>query len=298
MSSMYTLAHRFQISPENVEQVRAVCRPSQCFSWVGKVNLRIHTFRGVPGKHVDLLFADRYRAGEPYYAAPRSGQENFKWLLVCDVGRKEGRFDGAERWRITFRDLPPFAEAHAPIPHGRMMVDEIAGETAVIAHWGQGRERDAWTCGFPRLEWAPSAGTDYVGILIRQAQMYFRHLWPSEEAEVRALAESWASLPSTVGEQDINQLNRDASAALYDLSRNLGWTKCTLAMRERYGLGADAAQWQRADRIDRLRAERLGIAQGVGEYTLTAGNGRHAIRLPLGVCPQCHELSSECECVA
>ena len=38
-------------------------------------------------------------------------------------------------------------------------------------------------------------------------------------------------------------------------------------------------------------------AAGAGDYTLDAAHGK-AIHLPAGVCPQCHELAEDCDCMA
>jgi hypothetical protein len=302
MTALYHGVHRFQVGRDTLAAVRAMTSPSGSFSWVGRHDrgqrLRIHTFRGVPGKHVDVLLADgdAYRDGELFhFVGAQTGdvlREPKNYLLICDIGRKAGRYDGAERWRITFRDLPPQRQDALDPPAGTLHLDEIGEYLHVVAVWRGGM----WGQEFPQLRYLVDGRTDRAGILIRQARDWFPFLWQAAPEDVRQLAGAWAACPDVLARQDINDLNRDASQALYRLAVNLGWRKCTLAMRERLGLGADAAQWQRVERIDRLRAEAgLGESSGVGQYTLEASAG---LRLapPRGVCPQCQEIEADCQC--
>jgi len=80
----YHLDARFLVEPSNLLQVRGACSPSGKFVWVDtRTRLRVHTLKGVPGKHVDVLLPEC----DP---AP---------VAVCEIGRKAGCYDGAVRWR-------------------------------------------------------------------------------------------------------------------------------------------------------------------------------------------------------
>ena len=272
MTTLYHLEHRFVVAADTMPAIRAMTTPGASYTWVGNNKLQICTWRGVPGRHCDVLL--------PCEEWP-------EWATACDIGRKEGRYDGAVRWRISFRR---WDKSH-PAPAGRLSIEECGPDLALVAIWPGG----IWAQSFPQLQYLVRPDTDHQSILIRQAQLYFGFLWEAEQSEVRALADEWACLPSVLAHSDISALNRDASQALYQLARNLGWHKLTRYQRERLGLGESSGQWQRAERVDRLRRDLGDRAPGVGRYTLDAAAGA-AIHLPLDVCPQCHELADDCEC--
>jgi hypothetical protein len=300
VSHLYHLEDRVSITLRDLDAVRSLLTPSASFSHVGDRRLRIHTLRGVPGKHCDVLVDDQpYRAGSMYRDEPdaegiRRGKEAWErpWLLVLDIGRKAGRYDGAERWRLTFRDVQPRRDPATDPIRGAVRVIEEPTSTVVEVFWRGG----FWGQEFPRLSYTVDDRTDLAGVLIHQASMYFGHIWPREAEQVRALAAEWARRPWVKECGDICWLNRDASQCLYDLSRNLGWVKLTQRQRERLGLGGQ--QWQREDYVAVLRLKAgLDTPAGVGQHTLDAAHGERIV-LPLGVCPHCHELREDCECVA
>ncbi len=299
MTALYHLEHRFQVAPETIAGVRAACLASNNYSWVGDRRLRIHTWLGVPGRHCDILLDDATsRVGTPHQITLDRGATAVMrpWMLVCDIGRKAGRYDGAVRWRVTFRDLQPSNSAAEP-PHGRFVVEEhqlgSVAELAVIAIWSGG----CWAQSFPQLRYTVDERTDRQGILLDQAKAWFKFLWVSAEDDIRALAAEWASRPWVVSERHINALNRSASEALYQIACNLGWTKLALHQRRRLGLADNSACWQRSDYVQSLRVQ-AGLANpsGVGQYTLDAASGVSLV-LPRGICPQCNELEEDCECV-
>lgn len=265
----FNLTCRLEVTANNLTKVRSECSPSSKFVYVtgpGKrpaVRLRVHTLKGVPGKHLDLLLPDE---------SPES-------IIACEVGTKAGSFDGVKRWRLTFRPWPTRhidgkrSDFKHPTP-GRVVLDLMAETTDVIVRW---EPNGMWAQAFPRLRFVVEGG-DRRGILLHQWKGWYKFL---PEDDVRQLAELWSLLPHTIACDDIVVLNRTASQALYDLATNLGWRKLTLKDRLRIGLGPDSQQWQRVERIDRLR-NGLGSVNGCGQYTIDAANGRRAMRTSYG----------------
>lgn len=295
MTALYHLAHRFSTDVETLERVRAVCSRGSKTAWVGShdngQSLRIHTFRGVSGSQIDVLLPDvgTSRSGQMTYRRD-NGAEVGPWLLACSVGRKEGSYDGNVRWRLTFADLMPLVGAGQPVPRGKLYLDEHPDGLSVVAHWGVRGE--CWAQSFAQMPWQTDADVDRAGILVALAQRYFRHLWPHEAEQVRAVAVEWASRAWIASEGDVTILHRSASEELRQLSGHLGWVRLTSHQRARIGLGGE---WQRVERVlaERVRVG-IGTTQGVGEYTLAAANGER-LSLPVGVCRHCEQLDCECQ---
>ena len=266
----YQLEARFVITPETVATVRVLCSPSARTTWVtAKDRLTINTFRGVPGKHVDVLLPDFD------VEAPDA--------VVCEVGRKAGCFDGnlktgnGVRWRLCFRPwhTPTDGRRKPSVQFpdkGTVQIDEEQDATVVLCRWWGG---GIWAQSFPRLRFIPVKG-ELEPILIAQAKGWYKFLWATAEDDVRALAAMWANLPHTIACEDIAVLNRTASNALYDLATQLGWRKLTLREKRRLGLSPDSPQWQRADSlVSRLVFnDRGGNTSGCGDYTVEAASGK------------------------
>jgi hypothetical protein len=295
MSEMYVLLHRFVVNSTTPEVVRSLCTPTGNFSKVGSDRLRIHTWKGVPGKHVDILLADHYGGRSPVIHYDDTGEIAESWCIVCDIGKKTGRYDGADRWRITLREMHPVTSRQ--FPTGEIRVEEHSKELVTIGIWQGG----CWAQSFPRLDYTVSQTTDRAGILIRQATDWFTHLLPAEWENIRALATAWAQMPNVIACQDINLLNRWASDELYAYSDCQGWVKLTLKQRERVGLSKDSPSWIRRERWDRLRLEqeqKSGKQPAITPTIIDRQRRLVALGLPIGTCPDCLLLAEECDCVA
>lgn len=272
----YHLTARFVVSAETVEAVRAACTPTAKHVWIGTAargcSLLLHTFRGVPGKDVDVLLPRAAEMAERLH-------EDAPADLVCEIGLKVGCFDGAKRWRLTFRTDYTLRSAEGreptighPSPKpGRIVLKEEEDALTVICLW-TGPE-GMWAQKFHRLRYTVADG-DRRCILLWQWQHYYRFL---PEDDVRALAEYWSVLPVVVACEDIAALNRLASAALYDLARQLGWRKLTLREKRKLHIDEDSPQWQRTDKIERRLVD-MGYRTGCGQYTTEAAQGREPMR--------------------
>jgi hypothetical protein len=256
---IYHLDARFVIDSDTVQSLRDWCSESGKYVWVTThEKLRVHTLRGVSGSKADVLLPDSM-----VYAR----------LYVLEIGRKADSFEGFLRHRLCVRSWPHALEEGRtpslmwPGP-GSLRIEEQDEHLAVIAlYWGGGM----WACRWPQVRYKIDT-QDIRGILLHHWKNWFRHV-PEEEA--RSLAEVWAILPHTLAQTDICVLNRTASVALYDLSRNLGWRKLTLLDRRRHGIPDDHYQWIRSD-SPLLRRRLLGTKTGAGEYTERVAGGDHA----------------------
>ena len=267
--AVYHLEARFIVDPSLIETFRAQCSPSERYTWVSNTErLRIHTFKGVPGKHLDILLPDQETS--PF--------------TVCEIGVRTGCFDGKKRWRLTFRSWKvQNTEGHKPShgypDKGKLLIEENnTDHVALIALWYEG---GMWAQQFPRLRYLVDNRTDLVAIFLNQWKDWYKFI-PGEDA--RQAAELWAALPHTKSQDDIVVLNRTASSALYDLATNMGWRKLTLKDRERIGLGPESQQWQRVERVDQLRLESTSNASGCGDYTVkAAARDNHYIKTAYGL---------------
>jgi hypothetical protein len=292
----YHLESRFIVSEENLANIREKASPSGKFVWVNSIErLRVCTLVGVPGKYLDLLLPE---------VTPLP-------MIAVEIGVKLGSFDGAKRWRITFRSWnKESAEGKTPNfsnpGRGKLSIEEDEPDyTALLARWYSG---GIWAASFPRLRYLIDERTDLLGIFMHQAKSWFPFLLRNHGEDVRQAGEVWAALPFIQGCKDLVVLNRTASAALYDLASNMGWRKLTLRDKRRYGLTDNSPSWHRADGLLLSRSykgqitgvgcnggseRRGGNSSGVGRFTLDAASGRVAIR---GVCPECAGIESECRC--
>jgi len=257
--AVYHLDHRFTVTPETIEQVRAACSPSGKFVWVTTQDrLRVHTLRGVPGKHADVLLPDLVPV-----ALDGTGDR----IWVCEIGPKIGSYDGAKRWRLAFRPWPfVWDESRSPRPTnmnpgpGQVSVEEHGDQCAVIAMYQGG---GFWAQAFPCLRYSVEPGPR-KGVLLHQWDAHFRFL-PGDD--VRQLAEMYDLWPDVIAATDIVVLNRIASSALYQMATGLGWRKLTLREKRKHGIGPECPQWIRSDD---MRLRQNGNPAGVGDYTARA----------------------------
>lgn len=217
---------------------------------------RICVLPDVPGSQVDFLICD-----EPaWFDADRGDQ----WCV--EAGRKAGKYDGRERWRLTVRPLQrrdvariaglPVWPETAPTPADVGAVSDFGSLTITVGAWSQAFQRLRCTVDQDRLD----------RIVRWHASRYFRHLDDDTVSSVGGLfaAEIGAAL-SPVG---LAEANRLAERLLYRASRDAGWRKLTL--RERHALGLVGGHWWREERIAMAREMH---ASGCGEATLAAASG-------------------------
>lgn len=239
MASPFKLEARVIVTPEMVESVRAECTPTEKIVWLtdkrnGNNKSRVHTFKGVQGRLIDLLLPDRIPS-----------------VVALDVGRKIGSFDGERRWRLTFSNwegYPRWMEGtNGQHPKdGRVKLESFSeNDLAVVVLWQGGM----WAQSFTRLTYKPR-DENKKGIFLWQFQHFYDFLrWE----DVRAAADYWELLPSTAACNDLAELNRSASRMLYDMARREGWKKITLKDKHRFGLAPSSPQWQREERLLALR---------------------------------------------
>ena len=186
--------------------------------WLSRTTrCRRYTFRGVPARRIDVAVE---------YGEQRDPAADEGW--VCSVGRKTGRFDGAERPRLTFRRY-------------RTGMQVGMGTCAVVgdgAAWAISVRDAAGTSLFEeRLDRLRSDLNDYAHarLVIWRVTRYFSHLFRVPEdgglgdAGLTDFADAFC-IPPECG--TLAEANRVASRYCYTMSRALGWAKLPARERE------------------------------------------------------------------
>lgn len=234
------------------------------------------TWRGVPAKRVDLVVIDGYGLDGSSRASREEGRQSP--VCIVEICRKSGRYDGAERDRITVRPyVRPYA-VQARIQAGRLFVlaPEAPGNVAptVRVRLDTCDANDGtplrWEREYQRLRWAPDPAADPRAVVMWHATRYFPAALADDAA---ALASSWTWPTRDNGEPaTLAEANRAADRALYRMARDAGWRKLTL--RERRKLGwEEAPQWHRQDEILARLAELGHTATGTGDWSRDEATG-------------------------
>jgi hypothetical protein len=204
----------------------------------------VYALRGVASSELDIVVTDDVDV-------PRDIRD----VIVLEISRKAGKYDGAERDRLLLRRLP----SHQARELVRAELCVSSGDgcvfVAVVEHPGGELERVGWRREY--RQWTHVlADTERAGdIVIWHWQRYYRFL---DEGEVRAIADGFGD--EAVG-MTLAEANRLASRRLYALARECGWRKLTL--REQAAWGLDG-QWHPESRVAAARGSRT----GVGEHTV------------------------------
>lgn len=277
----FTCLYRVVLSPADVAAMVRECeRTEDCVIMPGGERLDRLTFRGVPARIVDVAVP---RDLPPEF--PVSDGEPRRKALVLEIGRKVGRYDGAERLRLNVRQWSGYRSdgtpqqcgadgRQQPIPQGRVYFVRATDLLLVTVVWAGG----SWAHEFPCLR-SSLHDYDISSIVFWHRENYYQFL-PYDEVE--SVAREFAARKEEFVASGITlaEANRAASRELYRLARNLGWRKLTLREREMYRLDG---QWHRVEEISRRRVD-MGYpplsATGCGQYTLDAANGR-AMRGPV-----------------
>lgn len=217
---------------------------------------------GVSGRQIDVLV--EYGIETPVLNT-RDGTP-LPTRIVVEVGIKRGRYDGAERWRLTFRRAGPDlmgvvwrspAALAVATEGGRLTLSVGPVEPNVTAPWEQS---------FAIHRTSVETVDGLAAIVHWHHRRYYSHLPEDAVAEVVAVLD--ASTPRTLSEA-----NREVSRLLYAASRERGWRKLTLVERTRFGL-ADRGQWIRDEDVAAARAAHAGESPtGAGEHSLAAADG-------------------------
>ncbi len=284
---LFRCLHRVVVTVADLHALRRQCEATEDVCHIPGERLHRYTLRGVPARLVDVAMPAVHDGGKP---------------LVLEIARKFGRFDAAERARLTVRhwsprnlDGSPQLRDHAgPILAGRLMIDRREGATLAAgldSHQAvdDGIAVDAshaadstltvavlWQGGYWSETWgvlrSSLADYDLAAIVMWHRERYYGFL-PYDEA--RLLADSFEARNPGLRSLTLAEANRLASRDLYRLARDLGWRKLTLRERTRYGFGADCGQWLRVEQVERRRAD-LGYPSrtGAGQYTTEAAHGQ------------------------
>lgn len=221
-------------------------------TWLSRSQVgTVCAFRSVPSRLVDLLITEQ--------TAP-------DMVLVCEVGRKVGKYDGAVRDRITLRWMRPDTVESWPEPPALAALHHASGDgvtsirlTSVDGH------TEYWSGSWAELR---SDLSDYRcrQIVWWHANRYYPFLVQHHEQDVKALAESFTADPTA----SLADANREASRLLYELARCLGYRKLTLRERRRLGL-EDHGQWC-TEQVYAEQQSAYGRASGVSDWTDTAAH--------------------------
>lgn len=215
---------------------------------------------------IGRIRGDRYHiydspAGELDVVVARHAHATY-WKL--EIGRKRGRYDGRERWRITLRGLPPSAGPEvSDLPVAHLEVDSEEKSHRIRCDYINIEVR--------RLRSAVRPD-DLDQIARWHASRYYLHL--DDDTVDGVAGEFVAAMGAAPTPLTLAEANRMASRMLYRASRELGWSKLTRRERARLGLTGEA-QWHPSERVEALRLER-GRRSGCGEYTHRAAAGFRA----------------------
>lgn len=206
--------------------------------------------RGVPRKRVDVLIEQR---------GP---------LAVLELASKHGKFDGAERPRMTLRR---YNVGMGPLPTAKIEILADSGGIEIAILSADPAVRLAglpWARRFATLS-ASIQDYNLARVVMWHWRRYYQHL---PEEVVRQAADVWAL--TAVGralaeEWTLARANQEASRELYRLSREEGWRKLTLREREKLG-HPEKGQWQRDETVVAWMAAASPalISMGVGERTV------------------------------
>ena len=223
--------------------------------WLSKTTqCRRHGWIGVPCSELDILIEiDGDRPGLV------DGQ-------VLEVGRKAGRYDGAERTRLVVRSRRQGMELARAVSL-RWQETDVGLTLAVLDIVSTDT---LWTASYRRLR-SELVQDGLVRIVQWHARRYYRMV-DTPDAVDEATAEVEAAAPPT-----ITAANRAASRALYRLATEAGWRNLTARQQTRLGL---TGQWHREDTLIAAYERLHGVRQTVGDWTLDASAGpeAHAIR--------------------
>lgn len=250
------------------EAVRPLLERTEDCVHVGKETCDRYTLRGVPARLIDVLVTRRLDLSQP------DADNEFFRPLVVEIGRKAGRFDGAERWRLCLRLWSSRQNQWADeqnVMHpvhvgGTLAVAAVPNAVVVTVAWADG----SWVQVFPALR-SDLAQYDLRKIVLWHYERYYRFL---AYADAEALANSFEASHPELRTLTLAEANRLASRDLYRLARDLGWRKLT--QREQTALRMDS-QWVRGEEAAE-RAAQMGLSRqcyrtGAGQYTHEAAAG-------------------------
>lgn len=197
------------------------------------------TIIGVPAKRVDVLV-----------------DVNPEQIGAMQVVTKRGRFDAAERPRITLRRWDP----SNALPKGELWVTVSDTQVSLDVASALG----TWTLTEQRLR------SDLVNYNPARLVMwhYRRYYGFLPHADVTQVANSFDIRDC----RTLAEANRKASRELYRLARELGWYKLTLREKMALGLSAESC-WLPESVVSEARRVRYERKPVVSEATLDASSG-------------------------
>jgi hypothetical protein len=233
-----------------------------------------YTFRGVPGREVDVIIAEAALAHRDDDAVVLEVSDQRPHQLppalqdvVLEVGEKAGKYDGALRRRYAIRQWPRDRLDEIPWADLRILHEDAEdGQPGALVVIVRPRDGGPTITDQFRVLRGNLEGYDLSRIIGWHWRRYFTHL--TDQDRVRAFANAWEAEVTASGEAaswTLAEANRAASRALYRLSREIGWRKLTAEERAALGFPPDAGQWQREAEV----AARYS-ATGCGEATLMA----------------------------
>lgn len=249
-----------EISADDVECLTGWLEPLAESVWLSRTcECRRYALRGVPSRLCDIAI-DR-RLTEPGVLPLRPWES-----IACEASRREGRYDGRERDRLTIRAIPRQTLAIWCAPSACLSValrDDATYEASLVLDGGA----TSWHREYRQLRVSLDERPPRDVVLWHWSR-YYQHL---DAATAEQVADLW-SLGEYARERDgwsLAEANRSASRALYVASRQEGWRKLTLRERRKLGLPDSSGQWHRSDACAALS----GTASGCGRYTLDSASG-------------------------
>lgn len=209
-----------------------------------RVSGGVFAVKGVASSDIDVVVSDEVEN-------PRDSQQ----MLVLDVSKKAGKYDGSERDRLLFRRMP--AGQAVQLSPAELLVTYDTPGVLIQVYCG---DELVWYSMYRQWTHALTNKEQAGNIVIWHWTRYYQHV---PEVEMRSLASAFLAM---VEGKTLAEANRLASRELYALSRNAGWRKLTLREQVAWDL---QGQWHRDEEVLKAKAKKF---PAVGEYTRTAAS--------------------------
>lgn len=175
-----------------------------------------YTLSGVPGNKCDVLISDRLSPD---------------WAIVLEIGKKEGKYNGALRTRFSFRKWSRNARYYNGPGNNQVVIQHDTISVIVNSDKLIVAGRTFTAIQFDRLK-SNLDGYTMSSVIMWHWNRYFKFL---PHRKVLALANTFERNNPALRQGTLAEANRLANRDLHKLANDLGWHKLTLKEQKRYG---------------------------------------------------------------